>query len=130
MSVKKPIVDKESKQVQASSKYLKISPYKLIRVANLIRGQYAGYAKVLLRALPHKGARLLEKVLDSAMANANHNFGLSSEQMVISELLVNEGSHMKRFQPRARGRIFKIIKRSSHISIKLGSVAARNGGKG
>jgi large subunit ribosomal protein L22 len=124
------VVDTQvQQQVKAFAKYLKISPYKLRRVANLVRGHNVRYAQVLLKALPHKGARLIEKVLDSAAANASHNFGLNPDQMIVSELLINEGSHMKRFQPRARGRIYKIIKRTSHISLSLGFGKGRRGGK-
>lgn len=98
--------------------FIRISPYKLRRVANVVRGKECVVALSILSHLPHKGARLLKKILESAVANARNNSGFT-HKLVINELLVNEGPHFKKFQPKARGRIYKILKRTSHVSLSL-----------
>ncbi len=112
----------KSKAVVSSAKgfNIRISPYKLRRVANVVRGKETIYAESLLKQLPHKGAKLLLKIVQSAVANARNNSDVI-DPLYISELMVNEGSHFKRFQPKARGRIYKIIKRTSHVSLLLSS---------
>jgi len=115
-------------KVKASTKYQHISAYKVRRVANLIRGKSALFSIDILRSIPHKGARVIDKVLKSAIANAQHNFNLNPNSLIVSEILINEGPQSKRFQPRARGRIFKIIKRTAHINITLGGSPV-NGGR-
>lgn len=119
----------EAKKIVASTKHQRISAYKVRRVANVIRGKSAQTAVAILKALPHKGAKIILKVLESAIANGSHNFGVAVQSLAITEILVNEGPHSKRFHPRARGRIYKILKRTAHISITLGSPAKIGGSK-
>lgn len=114
--------------VKASTKHQKISAYKLRRVANVVRGKQVDSALAILKTLPHKGAALIEKVLKSAIANATHNFGLPASTLVLSEIMINEGPHGKRFQPRARGRIYKILKRTAHINLCVSQGPNRTGG--
>ena len=114
---KSEVAPKET--VRALSKYIRISPYKLRRIANEIRGAQATVALQQLKQLPHKGAAVLYKVLHSAVANATANKGLNRDSLTIASIMVNEGPFGKRSQPRARGRIFRIIKPTSHIEIVL-----------
>lgn len=105
--------------VKARVKWVKSSPRKIQRVADLVRGKSAAEALVLLKFMPQKGARILEKVIKSAVANAKNNYKLDEAGLKIKELYVNKGIVMKRWQPRARGRAFPIKKRSSHVTVCL-----------
>jgi large subunit ribosomal protein L22 len=109
-------------KVKAQAKWLKIAPRKLDRVTKLIRGKFAAEALMLLKFLPQKGARLLEKVVKSAMANAKNNYKLDENKLKILEAFVNKAVNMKRIQPRARGRAFPILKRSSHLTVWVAPV--------
>lgn len=113
-------LDKSMKQLEASAviKYVKSSPYKLRRVANLIRGKQVNHSLQVLKNLPHKGATLIYKALHSAQHNAINNHNLDGE-LFISEIMINQGPQSKRFQPKARGRIYQIIKRTSHIKVTV-----------
>jgi large subunit ribosomal protein L22 len=104
-------------KVKAQAKNIKISPRKLGRVAEIVRGKLAFEALELLRFMPQKGARILEKTIKSAVANAKNNYKLAEETLLISEAYANKSITMRRWQPRARGRIFPINKRSSHLTV-------------
>ena len=108
---------KEKEEIFANIRYIRISPSKLRRVANLIRGKKVGIAMAILKAVPHKGGKILEKALESVVANAVNNNQLKETRLTVSTLLVNEGPRIKRYQPRARGRIYALTKRISHINI-------------
>ena len=105
---------------KAHIKYIRISPKKLSRIAKVIRKKTVNEAKSILFNLPHKGAKLLLKALNSAEANALNNSNAQGT-LYISSLLINSGSIIKRYQPRARGRMFAIKKRTSHIYYELSS---------
>ncbi len=108
----------------AVAKHLRISPSKVRRVADVVRKKPYGDAIALLEALPHKGARLLKKVIQSAGANALYNNkNLDEEMLYIRELQVNEGTRLKRIWPRARGRADRLQKRSCHISVVVDEIA-------
>ncbi len=105
---------------KAILRYAKITPRKAKRVADLIRGKKAGDALISLRFMPYRGARLVEKILKSAMANAEQkNANADSESMVISGAFVDQGPTMKRMEPRSMGRANVIKKRSCHITVIL-----------
>lgn len=107
----------------AHAKYLRISPYKVRRIADKIRKKPYGDAIALLEVLPHKGARLLKKVIKSAVANALYNNkDLDEEVLYIRELQINESVRMKRIRPRARGRADRQIKRTCHISVVMDEI--------
>lgn len=108
-----------SKETFCKLKYVRISPSKIRRVADVIRGKNVSEAMALIRNMPHQGARILEKVLKSAVANATHNDKAELSALIVSTLLVNEGPSTSRFQPRARGRIYRIIKRTSHVNLAV-----------
>lgn len=105
--------------VKARVKWVKSSPRKIQRVLDLVRGKSAAEAMALLRFMPQKGARIVEKVLKSAVANARNNSKLNEAKLVVSECYANKGIIMKRWQPRARGRAFPIKKRSAHVTVCL-----------
>ena len=108
---------------RAHAKYLRISASKVRRVADIVRKKPYSEAIAILDTLPHKGARLLRKVIKSAAANALYNNKkLDEEMLYISELQVNEGPTMKRVWPRARGRADRLLKRTCHISVVLDEI--------
>ena len=111
--------------IKAKSKWVKSSDRKLSRVIELIRGKSAREALTLLGFLPQKGARIVEKVLKSAMANARNNFKLDENSLMVQEAYANKGVIMRRFQPRARGRAFPIKKKTSHVTVCLSSVEGK-----
>jgi len=107
-------------ETRAVLKYSRVSPRKVRRVVDLIRGQKAGEAMLALRFMPYKAAKTVEKVLKSAMANAEQiDAGIDVEEMRISQALVDQGPTMKRMRARAMGRANTIRKRSSHITLYL-----------
>jgi large subunit ribosomal protein L22 len=104
-------------QVKAVSKYNRISARKTRLVADMVRGQKASTAFGTLKFTPKKAARLVEKTLKSAVANAENNFGIDKKDLVISTILVDEGPTLKRHRPRARGVASAIRKRTAHVTI-------------
>jgi large subunit ribosomal protein L22 len=123
--------DTEAKKgFRAHSRYLMASPFKVRRVADQVRRKPYGEAIALLEALPHKGARLVKKVLQSAAANAlSNNKNLDEGMLYVKELQVNEGMRLKRVWPRARGRADRLQKRTCHISVVLDQIALARGEK-
>jgi large subunit ribosomal protein L22 len=104
---------------QASHRFARISATKVRPAADLIRGKYADDALDALRYLPHRGARMLEKVLKSALGNAEDQGARHVEQLVVVDARVDEGPAFKRIQPRARGMAYVIRRRMSHIRVTL-----------
>lgn len=105
--------------VKAKLRHLHIAPRKVRLVIDTIRGRKALDALRLLDFDRRRAAKPIAKLLKSAMANAEHNFNLTKETLVIKEIRADEGPKLKRWQPRAFGRAYPIMKRSSHISIIL-----------
>jgi large subunit ribosomal protein L22 len=113
----------KKKGYSAHAKYLHMSPYKVRRIADEVRRKPYTDAIAVLEALPHKGARLLKKVIQSAAANALYaNKNLDEDVLYIRDLQVNEGARMKRVWARARGRADRLIKRSCHISVTMDEI--------
>ena len=110
-------------EAKAIAKYVRISPRKVQIVADLVRGKNVSEALTILKFTPKSGAKELEKVLKSAIANAENNFDMNKDDLFISEVYANQGPTLKRFSPRAQGRAFMIRKRTSHIG---GVVKERN----
>ncbi len=105
--------------VQATTRYLPISPQKLRLVCDQVRGMDANAALDVLRAMPHKGAGFLRKTLTSAIANAENNFELDPREMVIAAVYANEGPRRQWRRFGARGRFKPIVKRTSHLTVVL-----------
>ncbi len=105
---------------QATAKYIRVSARKARLIADLIRGSAVPDAQAILAFCTRDAAVPVRKVLESAMANADHNVGLNVRDLYVTRATVDEGPTMKRFQPRAMGRAGKINKRTCHITIGLG----------
>ena len=106
-------------EVKAYSKYARISPKKAREVARVLPGRKASDAVALLKYIPRKAARMFDKTLKSAMANAENNLNLSADDLYIREAIVDEGPALKRFRPCARGSAHPYKKRMSHLRITL-----------
>lgn len=106
-------------EIKAKSKFVRISPRKVGRVARLIRGKEIKQARTILKFLPHKGARILEKVLNSAIANAVNNYKLKENTLVVEQAYSDTAPTFKRYKPRARGRMDIILKRNAHVTVVL-----------
>ncbi|MEK4231133.1 MAG: 50S ribosomal protein L22 [Solibacillus sp.] len=104
-------------QAKAIARTVRIAPRKVRLVVDLIRGKQIGEAVAILRHTPKAASPVVEKVLKSAVANAEHNYELDINNLVVSEVFVDEGPTLKRFRPRAQGRASAINKRTSHITI-------------
>ena len=98
-----------------------MSAQKARLVADMIRGKQVEKALDILSFTPKKAAGVIKKVLESAIANAEHNDGADIDELRVKTIFVNEGSVLRRFQPRAKGRANKILKQRCHITIKLAS---------
>ena len=106
-------------RVAAKLKYARISPQKCRLVADAVRGKPVGSALQILGFMPKKGARIVKKVLESAVANAEHNHGADIDELKVAVIHVDEAPSFKRFRARAKGRGARIIKRNSHITIQV-----------
>ena len=103
--------------VNATAKYVRVSPRKAGDVAQLIRGKRVSEAKAILMLSPRAAAKLVGKVLASAVANAENNHNLDADDLYVVQAYVNGGPTIKRFRPRAMGRASRIRKRTSHITV-------------
>lgn len=104
-------------QAKAVAKQVRIAPRKVRLVIDLIRGKQVGEAIAILKHTPKSASPVVEKLLNSAIANAEHNYEMEPNNLVITEAFVDEGVTLKRFRPRAQGRASRINKRSSHITL-------------
>ncbi|MBU2864093.1 50S ribosomal protein L22 [Reinekea marina] len=106
-------------ETQAVMRGARLSAQKGRLIADLIRGKSVAEALDILTFSPKKGADLVKKVLESAVANAEHNNGADVDELNVSTVFVDEGMTMKRIRPRAKGRADRILKRSCHITVKV-----------
>lgn len=106
-------------QAKAVANTVRIAPRKARLVVDLIRGKQVGEAVSILKLTPKAASPIVEKVLNSAIANAEHNYEMDINNLVVEQAYVNEGPTLKRFRPRAMGRASQINKRTSHITIVL-----------
>ncbi len=104
-------------EARAQVKYARISPRKVKIVCDLIRGKDARTARAILKNTPRAASEIMVKVLDSAVANAENNFGLDGSKLYVSQTYADPGPIMKRMQPVSKGRGYRINKRTSHITI-------------
>ena len=102
---------------RAQARHVRQSPYKVRRVLDLVRGLPVDEARVVLDFTNRRSADTIKKVLDSAVANAEHNLALDADELFVLEAYADEGPTLKRWRPRARGRATRIRKRTSHITI-------------
>ena len=106
-------------QVTARLRNARISPQKCRLVADAVRGAPVGRALQTLAFMPKKGARIVKKVLESAIANAEHNHGADIDELKVARIMIDEAPTLKRFHARAKGRGNRIIKRNSHITVQV-----------
>ena len=106
-------------EVAAKLRGAQLSAQKARLVADQIRGKHVEDALDILAFSPKKGAAIIKKVLESAIANAEHNEGADVDELTVSTIFVDEGLTMKRIRPRAKGRADRILKRTCHITVKV-----------
>ena len=106
---------------RATARFVRVSPMKARRVIDTIRGKSVEDALAILKYAPQAASEPVAKVVASAAANAENNFGLDPQTLVVSEAYADEGPTMRRFRPRAQGRAFHVRKRTSHITVVVES---------
>ena len=106
-------------KAKAVAKYVKMSPSKLKPVCDLVRGKDLNEALTILKFTPGKGSQIVEKVVQSAAANAENNHEMNPDTLYVAEIYANKGPTMKRFMPGSQGRASIILKRTSHVGVTL-----------
>ncbi|MGI6112579.1 MAG: 50S ribosomal protein L22 [Mahellales bacterium] len=114
--------EQKDKRPKAIARYVRISSRKVKIVIDLIRGKRVGEALAIIRNTPKAASEVLEKVVNSAVANAQNNLDMDPEELYIAEVYANQGPTLKRYRPRAQGRASRIRKRTSHITVILDRV--------
>jgi len=104
-------------EIKAVARYIRMSPFKVRRVLDQIRGRSYREALIILEFMPYRACEPVLKVLRSAAANAEHNEGLNRGDLVVSQAYADQGPVLKRFRPRAQGRAYQIRKPTCHITI-------------
>ena len=112
-------------EVKAVARFVRLSPQKGRLVADQVRNLPVGKALELLQFSPRRAAGLIRKVLESAIANAEHNEGADIDELKVSQILVDDGPVMKRWMPRAKWRATPLIKPTSHITVSVSDAASR-----
>ena len=110
----------DAQEAIATARFIRMSPTKARQVVDLIRGRHVDDARRVLKFTPRGASPVVGKVLESAIANAEHNRGLPGDELVVARAWVDEGPTLKRFRPRAQGRATRIRKRTCHVSIVVG----------
>ncbi|MFA5809374.1 MAG: 50S ribosomal protein L22 [Thermoleophilia bacterium] len=110
-------MEEQVTMASATARFVRISPRKLRLVTDMVRGKSVADARSVLAFTPRGGSVVVEKVISSAVANAENNFDMSGDDLYVSSIYVNEGPTLKRFRPRAMGRAARIRKRTSHITV-------------
>lgn len=106
-------------EVKAVAKYVRVSPTKIRKVARGVKGKPVEAALSVLGFMPQRSARVLGRIIRSAVANADQKPDIEVDNLLIANIVVNQGPSLKRFRPRAMGRATRILKRTSHITIVL-----------
>ncbi len=104
-------------EVRAVARNIRMSPQKVRLVLDTIKGKPVGEALAMLRFMPQKATTPVAKALKSASANAENNFNMDPDDLVVLRVSADEGRTLKRYRPRARGRVNQILKRSSHVTV-------------
>ncbi len=106
-------------EVKAIARYIRMSPHKVRRVLDQIRGRSYREALIILEFMPYRACEPILKVLRSAVANAEHNDGLDPSTLVISSAFADQGPKLRRFRPRAQGRAYQIHRPTCHITVAV-----------
>lgn len=109
-------------EAKAIAKYIRMSPSKVRRVLDQIRGRSYREALIILEFMPYRACDPILAVLRSAVANAEHNLGLDPANLIVSQAYADQGPSLKRFRPRAQGRAYQIRKPTCHITVAVGTV--------
>ena len=117
------IAENKDRRPKAVAKHIRISPYKVRIVLDIIRGKNYAEAVAILENTPKSASEPVKKVLMSAAANAEHNLGMSKDNLFVAACYADQGPTLKRVMPRAQGRAFRILKRTSHITVVLDAKA-------
>ncbi len=104
-------------EVKAVAKHVRISPQKVRKIVGAIKGKRVESGLSSLKFMPQKASGIVEKILKSAVANADHNNNMDVDSLIVKNIIVDSGPSLKRFRPRARGRGARILKRTSHITV-------------
>jgi large subunit ribosomal protein L22 len=110
---------------KAIARYIRMSPLKVRRVLDQIRGRSYREALIILEFMPYRACEPILKVLRSAVANAEHNAGIDPSTLVVSQAFADGGPTLKRFQPRAQGRAYQIRKPTCHITVAVAPAATK-----
>jgi large subunit ribosomal protein L22 len=113
------IAEHKDTRPHAIARYIRISPYKVRLVLDLIRGKSVNEAVAILENVSNAGAEPIKKVVLSAAANAEHNMGMNKDDLKVAVCFADQGPTLKRMQPMGHGRGFRILKRTSHITVIL-----------
>lgn len=114
----------DTNEIKAIARYIRMSPFKVRRVLDQIRGRSYREALIVLEFMPYRACDPVLKVLRSAVANAEHNAGLNPADLKITQAYADQGPALKRFQPRAQGRAYQIRKPTCHITVAVAASAA------
>jgi len=106
-------------EAKAIGRYLRVTPRKARYVLDAVRGKTANEALATLKFVPNEAARYISQLIESALANAEHNYSLDKDVLRLSRAYVDQGPSLKRIQPRAMGRAYRILRRTSHVTIVL-----------
>ena len=117
------IAENKDRRPKAVARYVRISPFKVRIVLDIIRGKGYREAVAILENTPKSASEPIKKVLMSAAANAENNLGLSKDNLYVAACFADQGPTLKRVMPRAQGRAFRILKRTSHITVVLDAKA-------
>jgi large subunit ribosomal protein L22 len=118
----KKLFMENTQSVRAVAKYIRMSPHKIRRVLDQIRGRSYQEALMILEFLPYNAGGPIWQVVHSAAANAKHNYGLDKKKLIIDEIFADEGPKLKRIRPRAQGRAYKILKPTCHITVVMKAI--------
>lgn len=118
----KKIIEDLKTEAQATARYIRMSPHKVRRVLDQVRGRSYREALIVLEFMPYRSCEPILKVLRSAVANAENNQGLDPAKLVISQAYADQGPSLRRFRPRAQGRAYQIRKPTCHITIMVAPV--------
>ncbi|BAZ52629.1 50S ribosomal protein L22 [Nostoc sp. CENA67] len=113
----------DTTEVKAIARFIRMSPFKVRRVLDQIRGRSYREALIILEFMPYRATEPVLKLLRSAAANAEHNAGLDRAKLIITQAYADQGPVLKRFQPRAQGRAYQIRKPTCHITVAVGASA-------
>lgn len=112
-----------TQETKAIARYIRMSPNKVRRVLDQIRGRTYQEALIILEFMPYRSCEPILRVLRSAAANAEHNQGMDRSKLVVSQAFADQGPALKRFRPRAQGRAYQIRKPTCHITVAVAEVA-------